>query len=29
MERYREIYQQRQEFMNEEWTGFVWLYVQK
>ena len=29
LERYREIYQQRQEFMNEEWTGFVWLYVQK
>ena len=29
LEHYREIYQQRQEFMNEEWTGFVWLYVQK
>jgi hypothetical protein len=26
---YRKIYNQRAEFMNEERTGFVWLYLQK
>lgn len=28
-EEYRKIYGQRSEFMNEEMTGFVWLYLQK
>jgi len=27
--RYREVYEQRNEFMNEERTGFVWLYRRK
>jgi hypothetical protein len=26
---YSRLYQQRSEFMNEEMTGFVWLYLQK
>ena len=29
IEEYRKIYDQRTEFMNEERTGFVWLYLQK
>jgi hypothetical protein len=28
-ERYRKVYEQRTEFMKEEQTGFVWLYLQK
>ena len=28
-EEYRKVYQQRSEFMHEEMTGFVWLYLQK
>jgi hypothetical protein len=28
-EEFREVYEQRKEFMNEERTGFVWLYVHK
>jgi len=28
-EEYRKIYDQRAEFMNEDRTGFVWLYLQK
>jgi hypothetical protein len=27
--RYIELLQKRSEFMQEEWTGFVWLYLQK
>ena len=27
--RYRKVYEQRTEFMKEEQTGFVWLYLQK
>jgi hypothetical protein len=29
VEEYNKVYQQRSEFMHEEMTGFVWLYVQK
>ena len=29
MEKYNKLYQARSEFMREEMTGFVWLYVQK
>jgi hypothetical protein len=29
MEKYQELYQQRAEFMHEDRTGFVWLYLQK
>ncbi len=29
LERYRDLYQERAEFMKEEMTGFVWLYLQK
>lgn len=28
-EKYNKVYQQRNEFMKEEHTGFVWLYLQK
>ena len=28
-EEYQRIYRQRSEFMHEEMTGFVWLYLQK
>lgn len=28
-ERYQAVYQKRTEFMNEDRTGFVWLYIQK
>ena len=28
-ERYRKVYEQRTQFMKEEQTGFVWLYLQK
>jgi FG-GAP-like repeat len=28
-QRYQELYQKRSEFMNEDMTGFVWLYLQK
>jgi hypothetical protein len=28
-EQYRKLYAQRSEFMNEDRTGFVWLYLQK
>jgi len=28
-EEFQKIYNQRTEFMNEEHTGFVWLYLQK
>jgi hypothetical protein len=26
---YQKLYEQRKEFMNEDRTGFVWLYLQK
>jgi hypothetical protein len=29
VEEYNRLYQRRSEFMNEEMTGFVWLYLQK
>ncbi|HUG93370.1 MAG TPA: hypothetical protein VML55_21205, partial [Planctomycetaceae bacterium] len=29
LQRFQELYRQRSEFMNEDRTGFVWLYVQK
>ena len=29
MQRYQELHKQRAEFMSEERTGFVWLYLQK
>jgi hypothetical protein len=28
-QRYQELYRQRGEFMKEDMTGFVWLYLQK
>jgi hypothetical protein len=28
-ERMQELYQQRTQFMKEERTGFIWLYMQK
>jgi hypothetical protein len=28
-EEYLKVYQQRNEFMKKDWTGFVWLYLQK
>ena len=28
-QRYQELYQQRSEFMKEDRTGFIWLYLRK
>ena len=29
LERYQELYKRRNEFMTEDRTGFVWIYVRK